>query len=90
MLDTSLLNVADRSYVMSRYPEGQKPLLIDRLLAVGRFINILEELEARERVRITSAALEKMCPPVMQTVREGVQEEIELIKSSDAWQQQEY
>jgi hypothetical protein len=40
MLDTPLMDAKDREYIRERYPENGKPLLIDRLLAVQRFVTI--------------------------------------------------
>lgn len=90
MLDTPLHDAKARSYIGSQYPEGQKALLINRLLAVQRFVDILGHLEARERIRVASADLDTVCPPVMPTVGESIKAEIDLIKNSDAWKQQEY
>jgi hypothetical protein len=90
MLDTPLTDAKDREYIRERYPENGKPLLIDRLLSVQRFVTILESLEARERVRLVSSNLDTICAPVMPHLRDVMATDVEVIKSSDAWEQQEY
>jgi hypothetical protein len=90
MLDTPLADPKASARIRAKYQEGQKPILIDRLLTVESFLTVLESLESRERIRMAGGDLESACPPAMPRIREGVARDIETIKNSDAWRQQEY
>jgi hypothetical protein len=90
MLDTALTDAKSREYIAQQYPEGQKPLLVNRILAVERFVNILEAYEAQERIRLASGSSDMVCSPVMPSLRQIMGADVLIIKNSDAWEQQEF